>query len=226
MLRLVLILALLSACGRPLSPAERRFAANLQGPGLDTARVRVVDGALVGNVVHWRPARPQKACRERIHPPETAAWVPTSTAAFVLFEKVFVARRLYRDDYLAGYPDRLPLTRAMLLGHELTHVWQWQNRAVTGYSPLKAAAEHAPKSDPYLFELGGDRDFLDYSYEQQGGIVEEYICCAALDPEGTRTRRLERMLGRVFPGLAERAPARARDVALPWDGAKTAGICS
>ena len=33
------------------------------------------------------------------------------------------------------------LSEAMLLAHEMTHVWQWQNRKRTGYHPLRAAAE-------------------------------------------------------------------------------------
>ena len=136
---------------------------------------------------------------------------------------MFIARRWYAPDYLAGYPDTLPLAPAMLIAHELTHVWQWQNRAQTGYAPWKAAREHAAVEDPYLFEIA-DRPFLDYPFEQQAALVEEFVCCRALDPAGARTQRLYDLLAPVFPQLARQS--RAGRVAIPWAGAETRGICA
>jgi hypothetical protein len=220
---MLLLCLSLAACGRPLTQAERDFAATVQGPGLAADRVRVTRAPFLGRLTQTRPPRPQLACRERIWPPETGPVVTTSTAAFVLFDRIFVADRLWREDYLAPYPDRLPLVQAMLLAHELTHVWQWQNRARTGYTPLKALAEHSPGADPYLFDLRTDARFADFSYEQQGGIVEEFVCCRALDPDGARTQRLRRLLAAPFPSLAAREAAP--EIALPWKGAETRGIC-
>ncbi|WP_102109628.1 hypothetical protein [Oceaniglobus roseus] len=223
-MRLLLVLLLLAACGRPLTPAERQFAATVQGGTLASGRVSVTKGALIGNVIHLRPARPALACREKIRRPETGT-IRTSTAAFVLFQHMFVAQRLYRDDYLPRYPEEMSLAAAMLLAHELTHVWQWQNRKVTGYSPFKAAVEHSD-ADPYLFDLTARADFLDYGYEQQGGIVEEFVCCRALDPEGARTERLYDLLKPYFPGIEPRESTPREAIRLPWDGAETRGICS
>ena len=81
--------------------------------------------------------------------------------------------------------------------------------------------------DPYLFELEGAPDFLQYGYEQQGAIVEEYICCRALDPAAARTKRLHDMLRGAFP-VADlpQSRQRERDVLLPWRGAEVRGICS
>lgn len=222
-LALILLLTL-AACGRPLSVNERNFVATLHGPGLDPGPVRIVKGNLIGNIVRYRPARPQVACRERIWPAPETAVVPTSTAAFVLFQTAFYRTDLYRQDFLAGYPQVLPLAQAMLFAHEMTHVWQWQNRAITGYQPLRAASEHVPGGDPYLFDVENSRDFLDYSDEQQGALVEEFVCCRALDPEGERTQRLYDILIRYFPAIERRS--RASAARIPWKDAQLEGICS
>lgn len=221
----VALATVLAGCSaRPLDPAERRFAADLHGPALRTEAVRVHRGALIGGIPMTRPPRPQIACRERIYPPEQGPEVRTSVAGFVLGNRVFVARPFWRDDYLDGYPEKLPLARAMFLAHELTHVWQWQQRERTGYAPWKAAGEHAVSEDPYLFDLDADRRFLDFAYEQQAALVEEFVCCRALDPEGARTVRLYELLRPEFPQLARRD--RAQSVTLPWSDAHLPGICS
>jgi hypothetical protein len=218
-----LAVGVLAACARPLTEAERSFAAEVQGPSLNTAAVRIHDGALIGGAPMSRPPRPYQACRERIFPPETDPVIETSLFGFVLGNRLFVARRWYEPDYLTGYPDTLPLATAMLMAHEMTHVWQWQNRALTGYAPWKAAGEHTVSADPYLFDLA-DRPFLDYPYEQQAALVEEFVCCRALDPEGDRTERLYQLLAPVFPGLTTRSAATR--IALPWDGVETRDICA
>jgi hypothetical protein len=120
----------------------------------------------------------------------------------------------------------MELTDAMRLAHELTHVWQWQRRDLTGYHPYKASLEHVELDDPYLLEIDPARGFLDYGYEQQGVIVEEFVCCRALDPEGTRTEALYRLVAEVFPAAARRDPAASGAIGLPWAGAETRGICS
>jgi hypothetical protein len=127
---------------------------------------------------------------------------------------------------LQDYPERLNLVQSMLLAHELTHVWQWQNRARTGYSPWRAAAEHGRIDDPYLFDLDSSPDFLSYGFEQQGAIVEEYVCCRALAPDAARTKRLHRMLKDAFPVTDLPGARRESDVYLPWRGAELDGICN
>lgn len=217
----LLALMLAAACARPLTETERAFAATIHGPGLDMDAVRLHRGNLIGGIVHTRPPRPAIACRERIRAPETGP-VEVTTAALVLFNTIFLAEKWWREDYLPDYPERVPLPQAMLLAHELTHVWQWQNRARTGYHPLRAAAEHEPGGDPYLYELDPGKDFLDYGFEQQGALVEEYVCCRALAPEGGRTRALRALLASEFAGLARTAPARP---ILPPVTGELDGIC-
>ncbi|WP_300068093.1 hypothetical protein [uncultured Ruegeria sp.] len=215
----------LASCGRPLTDLEREFASTVQGETLDLDRVRLVDGAPVTQITYFREARPRLACRERILPPIEEGTVSGKPAAIALFNRVYFTRDWFLEDYMSEYPDEMNLIAAMLLAHELTHVWQWQNRKTTGYHPLRAAAEHGGRKDPYLFDLDTSPDFLSYGYEQQGAIVEEYVCCRALDPQAERTQRLHNMLGKHFDLSALPQKGRERDVVIPWSEAKVQGIC-
>jgi hypothetical protein len=141
-----------------------------------------------------------------------------------VFEHIYVRRDLYQEDMVEGWPEVLPLADAMLLAHEMVHAWQWQNRALTGYHPIKAALEHTGRADPYLFDLETEADFLDYGYEQQGSIMEEYVCCRTLAPKAPRTARLHEMLGKYF-ALSPLDRPMTEWVALPWDGVEIEGIC-
>ena len=110
----------------------------------------------------------------------------------------------------------------MYLVHEMTHVWQWQNRRSTGYHPARAFAEQALIDDPYLFEDEPGRRFLDYGFEAQASLVEEYLCCATLDADGARTVRLRDLLRQVMP-VAD-PEAFPRRVVVPW-GRDLRGLC-
>lgn len=225
-LRLIFVLILVTGCGRPLTESETGFIEKLHGTDLNMNRVRLVEGAPVAPVTFRRKPRPRTACRERILPPVKEEIVTSKPAAVTLFNRVYFARKWYLENYLPDYPDRIYLIESMLLAHELTHVWQWQNRAETGYSPLLAAAEHGRVDDPYLFDLDSAPDFLSYGFEQQGAIVEEYVCCRALAPDAARTHRLHDMLKGAFPVSDLPGSTRESDVYLPWKDAELDGICT
>lgn len=219
---LLLSLLLVLSCGRPLTDAEASFAKQIHGDSIDPKRVRFVNGALVGSVTYKRQKRPRLACRERIFPEPKSEVVTVGPAAVALHNKVFYTKPYFLRDFMQNYPQEMDLYAAMIFAHEVTHVWQWQNRRQTGYSPLRAGNEHVQSEDPYLFELTTDTNLLDYGYEQQAGIVEEYVCCATLDPQAPRTKRLEAMLKGAFPMGQLTIPDK---VTLPWDEAQTKGIC-
>lgn len=222
---LALFLCLAAACGRPLTPNERAFVQDVQGDQVDPRRVRFHEGLWAAAVTYQRPIRPRLTCMERIFPPSRGETVTVQPGAMALFNHVYYREDLYLDDYMAEYPERINLYAAMLMAHEMTHVWQWQNRARTGYTPLKAASEHGRTADPYLFDPQGQSRFLDYGFEQQGALVEEYVCCRLLDPEAPRTRRMRAMISEAMP-LAGLETAISRPaLILPWDGAETARIC-
>ncbi|UYV36013.1 hypothetical protein N4R57_13295 [Rhodobacteraceae bacterium D3-12] len=223
MTRLLLAtLLILAACGRPLSTNEKAFADQLFGGTADTKIARFHNGAVIGKVTYKRQKRPRLACRERIWPEPKEEIVTVGPAAVAIHNKVFFSKPFFSKDYLESYPKAMNLFAAMLFAHEMTHVWQWQNRAKTGYSPIKAANEHKFGEDPYLYDISTKTSFYDYGYEQQASIVEEYVCCATLDPEAPRTARLRALLKGAFPIAKLRLP---KEVYIPWEGVKIAGIC-
>ncbi len=198
---LILLLLILAACGRPLTPAEKTFARQLHGPTIDTSRIRAIHGSPVGGVTYQRPKRPRLACRELILPEPPTEMVTVGPVAMVIHNKVFYARDWYLDDYLQDYPDKLNLLTAMLFAHEITHVWQWQNRDITGYSPFAAVMENIRARDPYSYELEAGKPFLDYGFEQQARIVGDFVCHSAANPKSAKTKALGTLLKPVFgPG--------------------------
>ncbi|MFW5642131.1 MAG: hypothetical protein ACOCY0_05125 [Roseicyclus sp.] len=225
LLALVLCLPLL-ACGRPLTEAEAGYMADLAGGSFAAAPVRIARTPLIGLVTRSYPARPQVTCRERIWPPPDGPTIEARTAGIVLFQTMWVRPAFWLPDYVAGREGRRSLAAAMFFAHEMVHVWQWQNRAVTGYHPARAFAEHVRFEDPYLFDPHDARRFLDYGYEVQASLVEEYVCCRALDPGGARTARLERLIGQVMPVTPLQSRADRVSEIPPWEGADLAGICA
>lgn len=219
-------LALLAACAsRSLTPAERAFTDTVMGPSLAAEDVRLVKGAVVGLISVTVNPRPRTACREKLFPPIEES-VRASFPAFAQGPTVYYSRPFWSQDFLGGYPDLLDLEQAMRLAHELTHVWQWQERRKTGYSPFAAAFEHVGGNDPYLVEIDPELAFADYGWEQQGSIVEEFVCCRALDPGGARTAQLTALVRQAFPGASSGDGVPRGRTRIPWAGAELRGICS
>ena len=219
-------LVALAACGRPLTPEERQVAQELMGDGFNPAPVRIARLGVVGLREATYPVRPRVTCRERILPPPEGDTITGATAGVALFQTLITGPDWFLDNYAAGYPSRVNLVALMFFAHEMVHIWQWQNRDRTGYHPLKAAAEHKPGVDPYLFDPEDRTPFLEMGFEQQGALVEEYVCCRTLDPDGARTARLEALLQTELDltPLARLMPPE--ETLIPWAGADLEGICS
>jgi hypothetical protein len=223
---LILTLLTVTACGRPLTEQEKLYLSAIHGEDLDTSKMRLVDGHFAGEMTYKIPVRPRTTCQERIWPPlQQETEVTVAPAATVIFNKVLIREDIFREDFLKGYPHEIDLLDAMLFAHEATHVWQWQNRKRTGYTPLKALTEHVASRDPYLFDPDNTTTFLDYGYEQQGSIVEEYVCCRLLDPEAPRTARLRALIHEEMPIDRLDAILDGPQVRVPWQGIQTSGIC-
>lgn len=221
-----LLLALaLTACGRPLTGPEAAFMQAIQGDGFDASRARIVENPVIGLNIQRYPARPPVACRERVIPPPDDGMIEGRTAGLVLFTTMHVRPDLSLPDYTRMQDGRQHLFAVMFFAHEMTHIWQWQNRALTGYSPWRVAREHAVVEDPYLFDLDSGQSFLDYGFEAQASLVEEYVCCRAVDPTGARTARLERLIGQVMPVTPWHRRADAAQTFIPWADTHQ-GICS
>ncbi|MEM8630475.1 MAG: hypothetical protein AAGF74_04505 [Pseudomonadota bacterium] len=220
----VLPLVLAACAARPLTEAERAFTETVAGDAIDIDRVTIVKGAAVGLLNAEIPVRPRTTCRQKLLPPRSEPASGTYPA-FVIGERIYFTRRFWRDDFLADYPDAMNLRVAMRFAHEMTHVWQWQERQKTGYHPFKAVSEHIEKDDPYLTEIDPEKGFLDYAYEQQGILVEEFVCCRALDPDGARTDKLRALVAEVFPAAARDEEVPRDALRLPWPEADIEGIC-
>ena len=220
-MRWILILVLLVSCGRPLTEAEVEFVEDVHGGEVDVERVRFHNKAPVRGYITTVPVRPRLTCSERISPPLEGKTFEAVPAAVALGNHIHYNKDYYLEDYLPGYPKKLYLYQAMLVAHEITHVWQWQHRKETGYHPFKAAREHQILEDPYLFDPDEERDFLSFGYEQQASIVGEYVCCAALDPTAPRTERMKRMISKAFP-IGE---LPVKEVYVGWKDVQTKGIC-
>lgn len=220
-----LFMVTLAACGRPMTENEITFAHAFYGDQISVNPIRFHDGYWAGSISYFRPARPRLSCTERLFPPSEGAQVTVAPAAGVVFNQVYFRDDLYRSDYMPDLPEQVDLMDTMLLVHELVHVWQWQNRDRTGYHPLKGASEHAGNPDPYLFDTETQAEFLGHGYEQQGAIVEEYMCCYLLDPQAPRTKRLRNMISAEIPVENLEASFNPARVRIPWGKAETRNIC-
>ena len=221
-MRAILLFLLMTACARPMTPAERALVAPLHGATLDAGRVAIQTQPGLDLLPIAYDARPRVTCRERIGPPETGR-VVGRTGGLVLFERLLLAPVVALPDFAATDRDgRIDLAAAMFFVHEMTHVWQWQNRAVTGYHPLRVVGEQVTIDDPYLFDEA-ETHFLDHGYEVQASLVEEYLCCAVLHPDGARTHRLKRLLRQALPVAEPRRITRPATVPYAED---LDGICA
>ncbi|MEM9970501.1 MAG: hypothetical protein AAF762_05335 [Pseudomonadota bacterium] len=203
MMRLLglLVLLCLAACGRPLTPSEAAFAEDLFGDTLDVSKARI---ALVPGIVP--PERKlaeeatvlvgtERAClRER----RTRSERPPPSA-FALWNMMQFDVALYASDMALQYPDRVRFPTTLILAHELTHVWQWQNRDRTGYSPWRAAWESFRFADPYFWESGEEAAFFAFEFEQQAAIVTDFVCFTTSNPDHPRRAELRELLLPVFP---------------------------
>lgn len=190
----------LAACARPLTEAEDRFARDLFGPSMDTSAVTISQGLGLAPPYRTVPATltvvqgTDKAC---LRTPQPRGAQPPQ--AFALWNRVHFDSELYSSNMALGWPDGLRFPNAIVLAHELTHVWQWQNRAVTGYTPARAVAESWRFADPYFSAPGTTPDFFAFGYEQQAALVEDFVCFTIANPTHPRRAELRAILEPVLP---------------------------
>ena len=196
----LLIWLLLAACSRPLTDAEERFAQDLFGTELDTTPVTISQGAGLVPQMKTVPASltvmsgTERAC---VRTPQPRGSQPPH--AFALWNRMHFNSAVYSSDMALGWPKGLRFPNAIILAHELTHVWQWQNRAVTGYTPARAVAESWRLADPYFSTSGDAPIFYAFGYEQQAAIVEDFVCFTVANPNHPRRAELREILEPVLP---------------------------
>lgn len=224
-MRMLAVLLLLSGCARALTGTETRLMDEIMGETFAPREARLLEAGFIGVTTRTYPTRPQTTCRERIGPPPSGPTFRARTAGAVAFTHVLTSPDWTLPDYAPGYPERINLPAAMFFAHEMTHIWQWQNRDLTGYHPLRGAAEHQPGVDPYLLDPDTRAGFLDLGYEQQAVLVEEFICCRTLAPEAARTERLWQVLREVMPVQHPTQTPRPTDLRGVHPEADLGGIC-
>jgi hypothetical protein len=121
---------------RPLTPGEIALARSVFGEAIDYARVRLVRGK-------WWPFQPRNA-----------AMAPTGNIHF------HPHGHLWSEDFAAE-----PLDRQGLFIHEMTHVWQTQQRG-RFYLPLMRHPFCR-----YRYEIRDGQPFERYGLEQQAEIA-------------------------------------------------------
>lgn len=199
----VLGLILLAACSRPLTEDERVFAETLFGPTLDTDKVTIAQGLGVAPLYRTVPSSVRvlrgtnRAC---LRTPQPRGAQPPQ--AFALYNRMHFDSTLYSSDMARPWPRAVRFPQSLILAHELTHVWQWQNRDLTGYAPWRAVLESFELADPYY---SGDEEtpiFLSLGYEQQAAVVEDFVCFTVANPTHPRRQVLRDALEPFFPVAA------------------------
>ncbi len=203
-MRLLLsLLLVLAACSRPLTEVEIQFATDLFGDTLNVEKVRVAHGLGLTPPPRLVPSSVRKlrgtehAC---VRVPQPGGAQPAQ--AFALRNGVFFSSALYSSDMALTWPRGLRFPQALIFAHELTHVWQWQNRAMTGYSPWRAIRESLRLSDPYFSANGEAPVFFQFGFEQQAAIVEDFVCFTIANPSHPRRTELRALLAPILPVAA------------------------
>ena len=193
-------LIFLSACARPLTVAETKFAQDLFGPSLDTSEVTITQGLGLFPLYKTNPTKvtvlngTDKAC---VRTPQPRGAQPPQ--AFAFRNRMHFDSELYSSNMALGWPEGLRFPNAIILAHELTHVWQWQNREVTGYTAMRALKESWRLADPYFSAPGEAPIFFAFGYEQQAAIVEDFVCFSMANPTHPRHDELKEILEPVLP---------------------------
>ena len=183
-----------------MAEGERAFAEDVFGRGLDVDRVRVANGFRGDAPVEQRPLPPREDIEPRPGICDRMAPSPSQgpPPAWALYNSVHFSREFYRDDVLPGWPKQILIPQVLIMVHEMVHVWQWQNRAATGYRPLKAGLESVLNQDPYYYVPERGAGFLEYGFEQQATLLEDYFCYGIFDPRNARRAELRGILAPYF----------------------------
>ena len=195
------VLIALAACTRPLTTSEEQFAGDLFGPSLDLSEVRIAQGLGISPPVKSVPAKEARvltgtdqAC---IRVPQPRGSQPPQ--AFAIGQRMHFTSDVYASDMALGWPRYLRLPQAIILAHELSHVWQWQNRELTGYTPGRAALESLRLADPYFSPPRPESKFSEFGYEQQAAMIEDFVCFTIANPGHPRRAALRDILAPVLP---------------------------
>jgi len=105
----------------------------------------------------------------------------------------------YKDNMAANWPKERNLNDLSNLLHEYFHIWQYTNRKRTGYSLSGIVAEHIKYgADVYRYNLKTHDNLLDFRFEQQAKIAEDYFLACFDVVVRPGCSRLRKMMNTVF----------------------------
>ncbi|MFS8181422.1 DUF4157 domain-containing protein [Pseudovibrio denitrificans] len=162
---------IIAGCSRSLTEGEIAFLGTVHGQNVDYSKVKIAKGSKLAS--------------------------NKGTGAVTINNTITYRHDLYSENFAPK--DTQYIDELALLAHEMTHVWQKQNKELTGYTYAKVIAEHA-KYGERVYEyppLKSDSEFLSFRYEQQGQIVGDWIMARALDPK--KAKIYEKVIGRAIP---------------------------
>lgn len=195
------VLFVLSACaGRPLAEGERALAQDIFYEDLDLDRVRVKSGFRGAPASEDAPLpevqqiAPRPGVCDRVAPSAPQGPPP----GWALYNTIHFSKEWYREDVAPGWPGTVLLPQTLIMAHELVHVWQWQNRDRTGYRPAKAGLESVFNLDPYFYVPDESAGLLEYGFEQQAALLEDYMCYGLFDAANPRRAKLRVILAPYF----------------------------
>ncbi|KAB7610126.1 hypothetical protein F9L33_14615 [Amylibacter sp. SFDW26] len=200
---LLVVFCLVGCTERSMTKKEVAYIDAFHGETVDTESIIFARGLRWGvrNVLKDIRSNPEmlKSIQENNIDLKDVKSSLLTTAAVVVGNKVYFRSDIYLDDF----GDSPFETDRALVGHEVTHVWQWQNRQETGYNLFKVVSEHIKYKDPYYYDIIPGQKYGEYRFEQQAEMVEDYLLLRLTDPHGNKTKKLANVLSPAFPNAVK-----------------------
>ena len=200
---LLLSVVMLSGCaGRALTVNESAFLGTVHKLGVDYKKVKIHKSLAGSEAKLDKMFGGEKSVMvngQALGREEVDRIVAGMPEAFVLYNDIYYQKDSYSNDFIPEWPDYVRIDYAALLAHEVTHVWQHQHKDLTGYSPLKALLEHQRYDNPYAYKLEDGKRFLQYRYEQQGKMVQDFVWLELTHQRTDTYYKLKALIDEVFP---------------------------
>ena len=96
----------------------------------------------------------------------------------------------------------------MLLAHETTHVWQFQNKGLAYipdslFNQAVGAVVHDDRNQAYAYDMNADKKLTSYNSEQQAQLIEGYVGIVGFGVAPPRCNNFEAMGPIAFVKAAE-----------------------
>jgi hypothetical protein len=219
---------MVGACDREMTTGEVAYSEQIFTKGLAFQEVRVsgrkergarkLEALLEENLQQIQALSRREESAEKM---KSSLFSLLGADAITIGNSIYFSKDFYTEDFATSTDDS-----RWLLAHELTHVWQWQNRGSTGYSFAKVISEHLKYGDDaYRYRLVAGKKFSEYRFEQQGQIIQCYAMYKRTRPNAPLTAQHQKIIRAEFPidevldfvGANTSGPIRVRNESLLVD---------